>query len=265
MLLLILQSIILGIIEGATEFLPVSSTGHLIVATELLDFPRSSRGTFEIFIQLGAILAVVWEFRRPLQGTVRGALASPGADRDLMGKVLLAFIPAAIIGLLAGSTIQAYLFNVTTVGTALIVGGVVILVVERWHWAFTAARVEDVAWRQALYIGLAQVTAMIPGVSRAGATIIGGVLAGLDRPTATQFSFYLAIPTMVAASSYSLLKSLDELSRADIVPFAVGFVVSFVTAMVVVRAFLGYVRHHDFRVFGYYRIVAGAAILLFAR
>lgn len=265
MLLLILQSIFLGIVEGATEFLPVSSTGHLIVAGELVQFPVSARGSFEIFIQLGAILAVVWEFRRSLTATARGALAAPGMDRDLVGKVALAFLPAAAIGFVAGGAIQAYLFNTTTVGVALIAGGVVILVVERQSWAFRAVQVEQVAWRQALYIGLAQVLAMIPGVSRAGATIIGGVVVGLDRPTATQFSFYLAIPTMVAASSYSLLKALDELSRADIVPFAVGFVVSFVTAMFVVRAFLGYIRKHDFTVFGYYRILAGVAILLFTR
>lgn len=265
MLLLILKAVVLGVVEGATEFLPVSSTGHLIVASELLNFPASARGTFEIFIQLGAILAVAWEFRHPLAQTLRGALAAPGTDRNLLGKVLLAFLPAAVIGFLAGSSVQAYLFNMTTVGVALIAGGVVILVVERWHWAFTAGRVEDVAWRQALYVGFAQVLAMVPGVSRAGATIIGGVVVGLDRPTATQFSFYLAIPTMVAASSYSLLKSLGELSSADIAPFAVGFVVSFITAMFVVRGFLGYVRRHDFTVFGYYRIAAGAAILLFAR
>jgi len=265
MLLLIVQAIVLGVVEGATEFLPVSSTGHLIVAASLLQFPASSEGTFEIFIQLGAILAVLWEFRLPLTATVRGAVNAPGPDRDLLGKVLLAFVPAAIIGLLAGDFIQEQLFNVTTVALALIVGGVLILVVESRHWTFTAARIEAVGWRQALYIGLAQVTAMVPGVSRAGATIIGGVVAGLDRPTATQFSFYLAIPTIIAASSYSLLKSLDQLTFADILPFSIGLVVSFLTAMVVVRAFLSFIRRHDFRVFGYYRIVAGIAILIWAR
>jgi len=259
---LILQAVILGIVEGVTEFLPVSSTGHLIVAVDLLNFPQSTQGTFEIFIQLGAILAVMWDFRAPLNETVRDAIAEAGAARALLGKVLLAFCPAAAVGLLAGDAIEEFLFNPTTVGTALIIGGVVILVVERWHWPFTADRIEAVSWRQALWVGLAQTTALVPGVSRAGATIIGGLVAGLDRPTATQFSFYLAMPTIVAASSYSLLKSLHELHAADALPFAVGFVTAFLAAMVVVRAFLGYVRQHDFRVFGYYRIVAGVMILL---
>lgn len=260
-MILILKAIVLGIVEGVTEFLPVSSTGHLIVAADLLDFHEMPPATFEIFIQLGAILAVVWDFRVPLAATVRNAIVANGPDRALLGKVLLAFVPAAAIGLLAGDAIEAFLFNPTTVGVALIVGGVLILVVERWHWPFTADRIEAVAWRQALWVGLAQVTALVPGVSRAGATIIGGVLGGMDRPTATQFSFYLAIPTLFAASIYSLLKSLDALTPADILPLAAGFATAFVSAMIVVRLFLGYVRRHDFRVFGYYRIVAGIVIL----
>jgi undecaprenyl-diphosphatase len=264
-MIVLLKAIVLGIVEGVTEFLPVSSTGHLIVAAEMLDFHEMPPATFEIFIQLGAILAVVWDFRAPLARTVRNAVTSDGADRALLAKVLLAFIPAAALGLLAGDTIEAFLFNPTTVGIALIVGGVIILVIERWHWPFTAERIEAVTWRQALWVGLAQVTALIPGVSRAGATIIGGVLAGMDRPTATQFSFYLAIPTLVAASLYSLLKSLSLLSPADALPLAVGFVTAFFSAMIVVRAFLGYVRGHDFRVFGYYRILAGLVILALLR
>ena len=264
-MILILKAVILGIVEGVTEFLPVSSTGHLIVAADLLNFHEMPPAAFEIFIQLGAILAVVWDFRAPLRETVHAALVRDGEERALLGKVLLAFIPAAAIGLLAGDSIEAFLFNPTTVGTALIVGGVIILVVERWHWPFTADRIEAVAWRQAWWVGVAQVTALIPGVSRAGATIIGGVVAGLDRPTATQFSFYLAIPTLFAASLYSLLKALHALSAADALPLAAGFVTAFFSAMIVVRAFLGYVRQHDFRVFGYYRIVAGILILALLR
>lgn len=264
-MIVVLKAIVLGIVEGVTEFLPVSSTGHLIVAAELLNFREMPPATFEIFIQLGAILAVVWDFRSPLARTVSDAVRFDGPDRALLAKVLLAFIPAAVLGLLAGDAIEAFLFNPTTVGIALIVGGLIILVIERWHWPFTAERIEAVSWRQALLVGIAQVTALIPGVSRAGATIIGGVLAGMDRPTATQFSFYLAIPTLFAASLYSLLKSLSLLSPADALPLAVGFVTAFFSAMIVVRAFLGYVRRHDFRIFGYYRILAGLVILAVVR
>lgn len=258
---ILLKSLVLGIIEGVTEFLPVSSTGHLIVGAEVVDYPQHARGTFEIFIQLGAILAVVWDFRQPLADLARQAV-EPGAARQLGGKVLLAFLPAAFIGLLAGDAIEAWLFNPVTVGLSLIVGGFVILAIERYEWVARTVRIEDTTWGQALAVGTAQVLALIPGVSRAGATIIGGVLAGLDRPTATQFSFYLAIPTILAASCYSLLKALDELSITDALPFAVGFVAAFVSAMIVVRVFLGFVRTHDFRVFGYYRIVAGGLLLL---
>ena len=264
-MLLLLKAVVLGIVEGVTEFLPVSSTGHLIVAASLVDFPERSRGTFEVFIQLGAILAVVWDFRAPLRDTAKRARAAAGPERDLLAKVALAFVPAAIVGWFLADAIEAALFNPTTVGIALILGGVVILVVERWHWPFTAERIESVSWRQALWVGVAQICALVPGVSRAGATIMGGLVAGLDRPVATQFSFYLAIPTMFAASLYSLLKALDDLRLADILPFAAGFVTAFLSAMIVVRLFLSYVRTHDFRWFGYYRIFAGAVILLWLR
>lgn len=259
---ILFKALVLGIIEGITEFLPISSTGHLIVASTVIDFPAHSRSAFEIFIQLGAILAVVWDFRRPLADLAREAAAGPGAARALGAKILLAFVPAAAVGLAAGDAIEAWLFNPLTVGISLVVGGCLILLVERRSWPGGTTRVEDTHWSQALAIGMAQMLALVPGVSRAGATIIGGVLAGLDRPTATQFSFYLAMPTMLAASCYSLLKALGDLSLADAGPFAVGFVAAFVSAMIVVRIFLSYVRSHDFRVFGYYRIAVGILLVV---
>lgn len=258
--MLILKAILLGIIEGATEFLPVSSTGHLIVASEALNYPEESRATFEIFIQLGAILAVVWHFREPLWETVRGAI-SRTTDRDLLAKVVLAFVPAAVVGLFFHAAIESYLFSPGAVAVSLILGGVVILAVERRRWSFDVDRIERTSWAQALWIGLAQVLSLIPGVSRAGATIIGGMFAGLDRPAATQFSFYLSIPTMTAASIYSLYKGRDLIAADNAILLAIGFVTAFVSALIVVRAFLGFVQRHDFKLFGYYRIAFGLLLL----
>lgn len=262
--MLMLKALILGIVEGVTEFLPVSSTGHLIVASAVVDYPEASRATFEIFIQLGAILAIVWYFRRHLSDVVMHARADAGA-RDLIGKVLLAFVPAAGVGFLFHRVIEERLFSPTVVATTLILGGLVIIGVERRAWPFEVHTIERTRWVQALWVGLAQILSLIPGVSRAGATIIGGMIVGLDRPVATQFSFYLSIPTMFAASLYSLFKARHLLAAADAVPLAIGFIAAFVSALLVVRAFIAFVQRHQFTVFGYYRIAIGVLILLLFR
>jgi undecaprenyl-diphosphatase len=213
----------------------------------------------EIFIQMGAILAVVSFYWKELRDLALRAPRQRGA-RDLVLKVGLAFVPAAALGFVAHHAIEEHLFTPRTVALALIGGGVVILVVERMALRFTTDRIERTTWRQALAIGVAQMASLVPGVSRAGATIVGGLLAGLDRPTATQFSFYLALPTVSAASVYSLVKGLRFLTAADVLPLAVGFVAAYVSALLVIRSFLAYVRVQDFRAFGWYRIALGAIV-----
>ncbi len=259
--MVVLKAVLLGIVEGMTEFLPISSTGHLIIASRVVGYPPSSRDTFEIFIQLGAILAVVWHYRVSLLTLLQRSPTEAQA-RGLLGKVLLAFCPAAVVGLLLHGYIQEHLFSHRVVAATLIAGGLIILAVERRRWTFTVHEIQHASWRHAVYVGLAQILSLVPGVSRAGATIIGGMFAGLDRPIATQFSFYLSIPTMFAASCYSLFKARHALSGDDAVLLAAGFVTAFVSALMVVRAFLGFVQRHDFTAFGYYRIGAGLLILV---
>ena len=218
---------------------------------------------FEIFIQLGAILGVVWHFRARVLDLVLHAARTP--ERDFIAKLLIAFLPAAAIGFYAHDHITTYLFNPVTVAWALIVGGVIMLIIEAWYRRQQprVADVDGVTYADALKVGIAQTLALFPGVSRAGATIMGGLLTGLSRQAATEFSFFLAMPTMLAATSYDLLKSLDVLSAADVAPFAVGFVTAFVTALIVVRVFLGFVAHYTFKVFAWYRIAFGALVLLY--
>jgi undecaprenyl-diphosphatase len=201
--LLLLKALILGIVEGATEFLPISSTGHLIIASELINYPEPARATFEIFIQLGAILAVFWHYREPLLDLGRRVPTDTKAGAFLL-KVLLAFLPAALVGLLFHDWIEEHLFSVRSVAWALVGGGIVILLIERRRPQPVVQAMEEMNWRDALWVGIAQVTALYPGVSRAGATIMGGMLAGLSRPTATQFSLNHALPTISAASLLSL-------------------------------------------------------------
>ena len=263
-MLLLLKAIVMGLVEGVTEFLPISSTGHLILTGQLIDYPAAQRVTTEIFIQMGAILAVFWHYGTELTGLAQ-RVPRGGAARDLVLKVFVAFLPAAAAGVLVHHAIEERLFNPTTVATSLIVGGIIILVVERRRRRGTTDHIEATTWGQALAVGVAQTTSLIPGVSRAGATIIGGLLAGLDRPTATQFSFYLALPTVSAASLFSLLKALPSLGRGDVAPLALGFVVAFASALVVIRSFLVYVRSNDLRVFGYYRLAAGALVYVLMR
>jgi len=259
---MLLKALLMGVVEGVTEFLPISSTGHLILVGQLIDYPENARVTLELFIQMGAILAVFWHYGPELTDLVR-RLPSDSRARDLVLKVFLAFLPAAVIGLLFHHLIEEHLFNPRTVATTLILGGIVLLVVDRGgRHTRGVDRIEATGWGDALGIGIAQITSMVPGVSRAGATIVGGLLVGLSRPVATQFSFYLALPTVSAASLFGLAKGLKLLTAADVVPLALAFVAAFVSALLVIRTFLVYVRSHDLRAFGWYRVALG--ILVYA-
>jgi undecaprenyl-diphosphatase len=258
---LLWKAAVLGLVEGATEFVPVSSTGHLILVSNWLHLVDERAKTFDIFIQLGAILAVVWLYRSRLFQLAFSAGRDP-SNRAFMLNLSVAFLPAALIGFLAHDWIKAHLFNPTVVSVALVAGGGLILLIERWAPAARVHDVNQVSTGTALGIGLAQVLSLVPGTSRSGATIMGGYALGLSRVAATEFSFFLAIPVMLAATGYDLLKSWSSLSTSDIPMFAVGFVVSFLSALVVVKALLRYVSGHTFRAFAWYRIGLGALLLL---
>jgi len=259
----LLKALILGVVEGLTEFLPISSTGHLIIASELLGFHDEKGKVFEIVIQTGAMLAVVWEYRARFARALTGITRDPVAQRFVINLVV-AFIPAAILGLAFGSVIKAHLFHAVPVALAFIVGGLIILWVERRQPRPRVTSVDEMTWMDALKVGLAQSIALIPGTSRSGATIIGGMLFGLSRRAATEFSFFLAVPTLVAAGAYDLLKHRGLLSLADSPTFAVGFLVSFLSAFVCVRWLIRYIATHDFTAFAWYRIAFGAIVLLTA-
>lgn len=261
-LLLLLKALILGLVEGVTEFLPISSTGHLIIAGDLLNFNDDKGKVFEIVIQLGAILAVCWEFRAKLLSTTCN-ISNNKASQGLVINLFIAFLPAAIIGLLFIHQIKQYLFSPISVAIALIVGGFAILLVEKNTPKVTTQSIDAVSLMQALKIGLAQTLSLIPGVSRAGATILGGMLSGLNRQTATEFSFFLAIPIMFAATAYDLLKNWKLLVSTDVPMFAVGFITAFISALFVIKLLLRYVANHDFRAFAYYRIAFGVLVLLY--
>lgn len=259
-----LQAVVMGVVEGLTEFLPISSTGHLILAGSLMDFlTREKRDVFEIFIQLGAILAVVWEYRAKLGDVVLRAGSSSEA-RGFLGRLLLAFIPIAVIGLLFNKQIKALLFHPVPVATAFIVGGLIILWAEKRIHVARVERVDDMSWKDALKIGLVQCLGLLPGTSRSGATIIGGLFFGLSRQTATEFSFFLAIPTLGSASLYSLWKARDLLTLDDMYIFAVGFVAAFFSAILMIKLLLRFVASHTFIPFAWYRIAFGAIVLLTA-
>ena len=257
---LLLKALILGIVEGLTEFLPISSTGHLIIAGSLLDYTNDQSKVFEIVIQFAAILAVCWLYRTRLLGVVKGMWA-PGLEQRFALNILIAFMPAAVLGFLLHSLIKAHLFNPISVAFALIVGGFVILWVERRELPVQFKTVDDITWREALKVGFAQAIAMFPGVSRAGATIIGGIYFGLSRQAATELSFFLAIPTMLAATVLDVYKARDILSLDDIPVFAVGFVTSFVFAMLAIKGLLRFISHHNFNAFAWYRIVFELIVL----
>ena len=258
-IVLLLKAALLGLVEGLTEFLPVSSTGHLIIVGDLIDFTGDNAKVFEVAIQLGAVLGVAWDRRARL---VRLATGLRGAtERQFALNLLVAFLPAAVVGLLLHHQIKAYLFSPVTVALALIVGGVAILVIERLPLRPHVDNLDAVSTRAALKIGLAQILSLFPGVSRAAATIMGGLVAGLNRTTATEFSFFLAMPVMVAATGRELFGNFDHMRTEDLAAFAVGLVVSFVTAVVVVRLFVRYVSQHHFTVFAWYRIALGSIVL----
>jgi undecaprenyl-diphosphatase len=257
---LLLKAAILGLVEGATEFIPVSSTGHLIVVSDWLNLVDERAKTFDIFIQLGAILAIVWLYRARLSQAVLSAREDRSSQR-FIGNLVIAFLPAALVGFVAHDWIKAHLFNSTVVAVALVVGGILILLIERWAPVPAVNQVTEVPPRTALGIGLAQVLSLVPGTSRSGATIMGGYALGLSRVAATEFSFFLASPVMLAATLYDLVKSWSALTPADAPMFAVGFIVSFLSAVIVVRAFLTYVSGHSFSVFAWYRIALGAVLL----
>ncbi len=261
---LFIKAIVMGIVEGLTEFLPVSSTGHLIVVGKLLQFPPDIAPSFEIFIQLGAILAVVVYFARDLLSLLQRAVRGEDKARQFLLSVLIAFIPAAILGFLLNDLIETYLFNVVAVAVMLLVGAIVMLVVEHRPRQPQVTELENVDWKRALQIGLAQCIALIPGTSRSMATIVGGMLGGLDRSTAVRFSFYLSIPTMLSATVYSFLKNIDKIQPSVMPVFGVGLVTAFLVALVVIRFFLGYVARHDLKPFAWYRIGLEIVLMLLA-
>ncbi len=256
-----LTALILGAIEGLTEFLPISSTGHLIIAGHLLGWTDATSKVFTIFIQLGAILAVCWAYRTRLAALTCG-LGSDPLQRRFAMNLLLAFLPAAVLGVLFHDFIKTALFGPLTVAAALLAGGVFILWIEGRAHPARVEQVDAIGPRLALKIGLAQAAALFPGVSRSGATIIGGLWLGLSRRTATEFSFFLAIPTMFAATLYDLASSVDRLSADAIPVFAIGFVTAFVFGLLAVRLFLAYIARHTFRAFAWYRIAFGLLVLL---
>jgi undecaprenyl-diphosphatase len=253
--------ILLGIVEGLTEFIPVSSTGHLILAGHWLGFTGDEASTFEIVIQLGAILAVVWEYRQPLLSNARTVLHAPDSRRYYR-NILLAFLPAAGLGFVFHETLKTSFFNPRNVAYALIAGAICIYIVEALHIRPRTQAVERIGVRQALGIGLAQCAALFPGFSRSAATILGGLLAGLDRPTSAQFSFLLAIPTILGATVLDLARSYGDLEPRQLAWMGLGLVVSFLSAWAAVRWFLRFVSHHSLRVFATYRIVLGVLVLL---
>ena len=259
-LTLALKALVLGIVEGLTEFLPISSTGHLILAADLLGFNDEKGKVFEIVIQTGAMLAVVWHYRVRFAGVLAGLFSDAKAQRFAI-NVIIAFIPAAVLGLLFGKYIKAALFKPVPVAIAFIVGAFVILWAERRQHAVRVHEVDDMTWLDALKVGFAQAFALIPGTSRSGATIIGGMLFGLSRKAATEFSFFLAVPTLVAAGVYDLYKNRGLLDVHDIGLFGIGLVTSFIAAFLCIRWLLRYIASHDFTIFAWYRIVFGVIVL----
>jgi undecaprenyl-diphosphatase len=253
-------ALVLGIVEGLTEFLPVSSTGHLILTGALLDFNNDRGKLFEIVIQSGAILAVCWEYRQRL-GHVLGKLGTDAAAQQLCINLGIAFLPLALLGLTFGQAIKAHLFNAPVVAAIFILGGFVILWAERREHRITIESVDQISARDALKLGFAQALALIPGTSRSGATIIGGLLFGLSRQAATEFSFFLAIPTLILASLYQLYKERALLSGNDLGLWVVGFLAAFASAFLCVRWLLRYIANHDFTLFAWYRIAFGLLIL----
>lgn len=261
------KAFFLGIVEGITEFLPISSTGHLILFGDWINFQSNEAKVFEVVIQLGSILAVVWIFRHRLFQLIRGTFRLEPVEVAFTRNLLIAFLPSAIVGLLFIKAIKALFFHPGVVVVTLVLGGFIMLWVERRRPANSAdaqpeqvQTLENITWKQALIVGFAQCLAMVPGTSRSGATIIAGMLSGIQRKTATEFSFFLAMPTMLAAAVYDFYKHADLLTQQDMLAIAVGFVSAFICALFVVRAILVFVSRHTYRAFGWYRIVLGLVV-----
>lgn len=258
-LLLAAKAAFLGVVEGLTEFLPVSSTGHLIVASDVIGFVHPVKEVFEIVIQMGAILAVVWYFRARLIAKVVGLTHDPACQRFWLNLVI-AFMPFAIVGFLFGKQLKLLLFNPPVVAAALCLGGLAILIIERLPKRELHTQAENLPPKTAFMVGLCQILALIPGVSRSGATIMGGLCLNISRSAATEFSFFLSIPVLTAASIYDLWKHRHEITSDGYELIAVGFVVSFIVALAVIHWLIRYVAHHSFVIFGWYRLVAGLAL-----
>jgi undecaprenyl-diphosphatase len=260
-LILALKAVILGIVEGLTEFLPVSSTGHLILVGDLLNFNDDKGKLFEIVIQVGAILAVCWEYRAKITTVIMGLPSQKSAQKFALNLVI-AFVPLASLGLLFGKHIKAVLFKPIPVALAFIIGAFVIIWAEKREHKIRITEVEDLSPLDALKLGVAQAFALIPGTSRSGATIIGGLLFGLSRKAATEFSFFLAIPTLIIASIYDLYKHRDLLDMATDAPyFVVGLIAAFISALLAIKGLLHYISRHDFIAFAWYRIVFGIIVI----
>jgi len=259
-LLLFLKVVAMGVVEGLTEFLPVSSTGHLILAGDLLGFNDERGKLFEIVIQTGAILAVCWEYRAKI-GSVLSGLPRDRAAQRFAINLVIAFLPLAILGLLFGKAIKTHLFQPIPVALAFILGGVFILWAERRQHVIRVQSVDDLTWQDALKLGFAQALALVPGTSRSGATIIGGLFLGLSRKAATEFSFFLAIPTLIVAGAYELWNERALLSADDLGMWVAGFVCAFASAFLCVRWLLRYISNHDFSLFAWYRIGFGLVVI----
>jgi undecaprenyl-diphosphatase len=281
--LYLIKAFFLGIIEGLTEFIPVSSTGHLILIGDWINFQSSSGKVFEVVIQFGSILAVMWIFRARLWQLIYGTFTGVRTEMLFTRNLIVAFLPAAVIGAIFISKIKALFYHPGVVAVTLVLGGFVMLFVERKSHGPVAAAphpaaddsvaqvrasahtLEEISWKQALGVGVAQCLAMVPGVSRSGSTIIGGMIAGIQRKTATEFSFFLAMPTMLGAAVYDSYKNMALLSQHDVSAIVVGFIAAFLSALLVVRAVLRFVANHTYRAFAWYRIALGivvAAVLL---
>ncbi|MDD4963269.1 MAG: undecaprenyl-diphosphate phosphatase [Gallionella sp.] len=255
------KAIILGIVEGLTEFLPISSTGHLILMGDLLGFNDERGKVFEIVIQFAAILAVCWEYRAKLGSVFQGLANKEEVAQRFVVNLAIAFMPLAILGLAFGKAIKAHLFAPIPVALAFIIGGFIILWAEKRQHVETVGSVDDMHWKDALKMGFAQALALIPGTSRSGSTIIGGLFFGLSRKAATEFSFFLAIPTLTAATIYEVYKHRELFHAQDSGLFLVGSIASFVSAFIAVRGLLRYISRHDFTVFAWYRIAFGLIVL----
>jgi undecaprenyl-diphosphatase len=260
-IILLLKAAILGVVEGLTEFLPISSTGHLIVAGSLLNFNDERGKLFEIVIQSAAIMAVMWEYRAKIMLVLGGLQRREAVAQRFAINVFIAFLPLAILGLVFGKHIKAALFNPITVAVTSIVGALFILWAEKRKHTVTVESVDDLSWKDALKVGCAQALALIPGTSRSGATIIGGLFFGLSRRAATEFTFFLAMPTLIGATVYELYKERALLSADDLGMWTVGFIASFISAFLCVRWLLRYISSHDFTVFAWYRIAFGLIVL----